>query len=112
MAEFKFALKTFGFALAVVLALQIRFSGATLEEHSLSWIRTSPVPKYLQKVADGGALAVRNATKAVTDYTSRAINGSEGQRASRLNLGIERSPAAAKAAGQHRAPSEAEDDTE
>ena len=94
MAEFKYALKTLIAAILVVLCLQIKVGGLTMEDHAENWLRTSSLPRYLQKVADGATLALHNAGKAVAGFTNKALGSSEGQRASRLGLHIERSAAA------------------
>ena len=97
MAEVKFCLKAFLAAICIVLAMQIHVGNSTIEHHTQNWLETSPLAGYLEKVAEGAALAIRNATKSVTQVTSQAFGTSETQRASRMSLDFpQRSPSAIK----------------
>ena len=100
MVEIKFCLKALMASILIVLCLQIHVGGRSAEQHMQSWLETSPVAGQLQKVADGGALAVRNATKSVAQLASRAVGNSDSQKASRLNLEFQRSPMALKKQSQ------------
>jgi hypothetical protein len=85
MDEIKFCVKSLIIAVALVLAMQIQISGRTIEGYADEWLHTSSAPIYLQKVADGGALALRNAKKAVLDFSGHAFGKTDSniQRASR-----------------------------
>ena len=96
MAEVKFCLKSLVAAILVVLCLQIHMGNQTAEQHLQTWLETSPMARELQKVAEGGALAIRNATKSVSQLANKAMGSSEAQKASRLNMEFQRSPLALK----------------
>ena len=96
----------------IVLAMQVKVSNVSIEEHAEGWLRTSSIPQYLQKVADGAALAIRNATHAVANYTTHALGANEGQRASRLNIDLQRSPAAVGGSRNTKSPPEVDGDSE
>jgi hypothetical protein len=96
MDEVKFCLKSLAAAILVVFLLQIHVGGQTLEQHAHGWIETSPVAHYLEKVAEGATLAIRNTGKSVSQMTAHAFGGSDTQRASRMNLDFQRSPAVVK----------------
>jgi len=96
MAELKFCLKALVASLVIVLAMQVHVGNTTIERHTQNWLETSPLAGYLEKVASGAALAIRNASKAVTQLTSQALGTGDAQKASRLNLEFQRSPSAVK----------------
>lgn len=96
MAEVKFCLKTLVAAILIVLCLQVKVGNQTAEQHIQTWIETSPLVAHVEKVAAGGALAVRNATKSVSQMANKAMGSTDAQKASRLNLDFQRSPLALK----------------
>ena len=104
MAELKFCLKAFVSSVLIVLALQIHVGGRSLELHAHDWLEQSQVAQYLEKVAIGATLAIKNSVKYVTQMSNQAFGSPEAQkeahietsRASRLNLEFQRSPAATK----------------
>ncbi len=97
MAEVKFCLKAFLASVLIVLAMQIHVGQLTVERHTQNWLETSPIAGYLEKVASGAVLAIRNATKSITQMTSQALGTPETQRASRLGVEFpQRSSAALK----------------
>ncbi len=96
MAEVKFCLKSLVAAIAIVLAMQVHLGSLTIEQHTQNWLVTSPVAGYLEKVASGAVLTIRNAAKSVSQLTSQAFGNPETQRASRLNLEFQRSPSSIK----------------
>ena len=57
MSEFFFVLKTILFSALVLMVLQMRVGGATLEQHSESWIYHSKVGGEMQAVARGAVRA-------------------------------------------------------
>jgi hypothetical protein len=112
MEEFKYGLKILAASFAIVLAMQIKVSGGTVEEHTENWLRTSSAPMYLQKVADGAALAIRNAVHSISNYTNHALGANEGQRASRLGFDMHRSPEAVGGERNTKSPPEVDGDSE
>ena len=99
MGEIFFVLKSFAISVLVILCLQIQSGGVTLEEKAEDWIRTSPIGRKLGEVAQGASLAVRHLVNDGTNMVRRTI-GAESptvQKAGRLNLELQRSPAAQKA---------------
>lgn len=101
MAEFKYSLKILALTVVIVLAMQVRVSNLTVESYAETWIRTSTLPKYLQKVADGATLAVHNATKTMGNVFSQGLGGDPENRASRLGVGFHRSAAAVEVNESH-----------
>lgn len=80
MTEVKFVLKCFLVTCLLVVAMQIRVGGRTIESHTFRWLRYSPVSKYIQGVAAGGVMALKRATNSVGDGLSNTIDGfQEGQ---------------------------------
>jgi hypothetical protein len=96
MDEVKFCLKSLFAAVLVVLLLQIHVGGETLETHAHNWIQTSTVSHYLEKVAGGATLVIRNTGKSVSQFAGQAFGGGETQKASRLNFEFQRSPTVIK----------------
>lgn len=58
MDEIFFCLKSFFISGLIIIALQIKISGTTLEERTEILLRDSKVARYLQESAAGGALAI------------------------------------------------------
>lgn len=69
MGDFIFVIKTLVVTVAIVVLMQIRVGGRTIEQHSLAWIHTSVVVEQLQEVAAG---AVKAGSKAVA-YVKGAL---------------------------------------
>lgn len=91
MSEIKFVLKSFFAAVVLIMLMQIEVGQATVESHAEVWIRTAPVARYLQGVADGAIRAGASAKKTITDWASGKSNPFGDQKASRWNLEIPRS---------------------
>lgn len=53
MSEFFFVVKTLIVTVVVVLLMQMRVGTATLEQHSLAWLRQSSIVHTLRDVAEG-----------------------------------------------------------
>lgn len=92
MDEFKFAVKSLISTILLLLVLQIKVGHAPIESYVQDWTQNSAVTKYLQKVAAGGALALKNTSKSVAEFSSQVFGNSETQKASRLNIEFKRSP--------------------
>lgn len=83
MEELKFVLKCFLFTALLVVLMQIKVGGSSVENHSFRWLQKSGVSQYVQSVAAGGAMALRRgftATKnMVTSMTDGFHQGSEAR---------------------------------
>jgi len=92
MGEVAFVLKSLVAAVLLVAVLQVKVSGNTLERHTETWLQTSSVSNYIQKVASGAVLLVQNSSKAATQLISKTFNGnvSPENRASKLNIEFKR----------------------
>lgn len=55
-----FVLKSFLLTVILVVAMQVKVGNSSLEQHSQWWLQNSSVSIYVQSVAAGGALAIRN----------------------------------------------------
>lgn len=75
MGEFMFVVKTFIFTLILVVIMQIKIGGFTIEEHSLDWLHESSVVRELQEVAQGAIRASKTGYNAVSSLFSDASNG-------------------------------------
>ena len=91
MDEVKWAFKLFLASLLIVAFLQVKVGKTSIEEHLQDGFQHSWIAKPLQKVVDGGVLALQSGTRLATQYVNQAISGPEPQKASRLNLNFERS---------------------
>jgi len=60
MSELMFVVKSFIITVVLVVAMQVKVGNSSLEAYSQSWLQKSSVSIYVQSVAAGGALALRN----------------------------------------------------
>jgi len=60
MSELTFVIKSFVLTVLIVVLLQMKVGSATLESSSQRWLQKSSVSVYIQSVAAGGALALKN----------------------------------------------------
>lgn len=92
MGEVAFVLKSLIAAVLMVAIMQVKVSGNTIERHTETWLQTSSVSVYLQKVASGAVLLVQNSSKAVSNLISKTFNGngSPETRSSKLNIEFKR----------------------
>lgn len=97
MPEVTSVIKSFFFALLIVIGMQVRVGSETLENHAQDWIHTSSVALYLQEAADGAVLMLHNAGHSVSEFVGKTFGHrggpAETQRAGRLNFLFKRSPA-------------------
>ena len=75
MEEFKFVLKTIFFTMILIVLMQVKVGGASIEAYSFHWLRTSPVSQWVQSAAAGGAMALRNLTSHVKDGVASTVDG-------------------------------------
>jgi ABC-type sulfate transport system permease component len=60
MSELMFVLKSFIITVVLIVALQVKVGNSSLESYSQWWLQKSSVSIYIQSVAAGGALALKN----------------------------------------------------
>ena len=108
MDEVKFVIKTLFVSIIVLFALQIKVGNSTVETQALEWIETSSTTRYLQNVAAGAVLAIRNAGKTASGYLGKTFqqDTKEANRASRFNFDFKRSPQAARTQQHHQSEGE------
>ncbi|MNJ93529.1 hypothetical protein D3C87_112110 [compost metagenome] len=75
MEELKFVLKCFLFTALLVVMMQVKVGGTSLEQHSYRWLQRSTVSQYIQSVAAGGAMALRNLSYSVKDGVASTVDG-------------------------------------
>lgn len=83
MSELIYSLKCLFFTVILVVAMQLKVGGRSLESISYEWMRYSKVSIYIQSVAAGGVLAIKNLTTKVKDGVAGAADsfkeGAEAQ---------------------------------
>lgn len=60
MSELIFVVKSLVLTVVLVVFMQVKVGNASLEAYSQNWLQKSTVSVYLQSVAAGGALALKN----------------------------------------------------
>lgn len=74
MTELKFVAKCFLFTAILVVMMQLKVGGSTIEAYSFHWLRKSTVSQYVQSVAAGGAMALRNLGSSIKDGVTGTVN--------------------------------------
>jgi hypothetical protein len=82
VSELFTAVKTVMFSILVLMVLQMRWQGETLEDHSEEWIYRSDAGAQLQTVAKGAVKAAHSGWEWVQDQI-RNQDRDQGSRASR-----------------------------
>ena len=84
MSEIFFVIKSFIISGLLVLAMQVRVGSTTIEESVDAGFRSSPFSMWVQSVAQGGALALKNGYGRVKEFVIEKTSASHGseQRAS------------------------------
>lgn len=91
MSEIISALKSFGFAVLIMLGMQIKVGNATLETRAEEFFQASAISMYLQSVSSGAVLMIQNTTKRATEFFAKKMGRTqEPQKASRLNFELKR----------------------
>ncbi|WP_374076730.1 hypothetical protein [Bdellovibrio bacteriovorus] len=75
MEELKFVLKCFACTALLIVLMQVKVGGASIENHSFRWLQNSMVSQYIQSAAAGGAMALRNLGRSVKDGVASAVDG-------------------------------------
>lgn len=60
MSEIMFVVKCLVLTVVLTVFMQMKVGNASLEAYSQHWLQKSPVSIYVQSVAAGGALALKN----------------------------------------------------
>lgn len=74
MSEFVFAAKCLLSTIIIVVAMQLRISGVSVEDRAFHWFRKSSVSLYVQSVAAGGVAAVKNLATSVKDGVAGTVD--------------------------------------
>lgn len=77
MEEFKFVLKCFAATALLIVLMQVRVGGASIEERSFQWLQRSTVSQYIQSAAAGGAMALRNLGHSLVQGVKSTAEGFE-----------------------------------
>ncbi len=77
MEELRFVVKCLMFTMLMVVLMQVKMGGATIEARAFSWLRTSSVSQYIQAAAAGGAMALRSLGSTVKEGISNTVDGFE-----------------------------------
>lgn len=97
MSEFGFVLKSLVLAIFITILLQFNFGSQTLEVHAYQWVKDSKVGPYLQNVAKGAVLLMKDAKTATTEFISDNFKSDSSEaKASRLTFELKRSEAGEK----------------
>lgn len=75
MAEVKFIIKCFIFTSLLVVLMQVKVGSASIEAYTFHWLRNSTASQYVQSVAAGGAMALRNLVSSAKEAANSTING-------------------------------------
>jgi hypothetical protein len=75
MEELKFVLKCFFFTMILIVLMQVKIGGAPIEGYCYRWLQRSTVSQYIQSVAAGGAMALRNLGHTVKEGVSSTVDG-------------------------------------
>ncbi len=73
MDEFKFVLKGLVFAFLVVMALQIKVGGETLEMKSSRWVHSSSVGSFLNQSAQGAVEIIQTASQVTSRFIKEKL---------------------------------------
>ncbi len=66
MSELVFTLKTFLASALLISLMQVKVAGASVENHTQSWLENSTVAHFVQGAATGGILACRDLYKSIS----------------------------------------------
>lgn len=75
MEELKFVLKCFACTALLIVLMQVKVGGVSVETHSFRWLRTSTVSQYIQSTAAGGAMALRNLGFSLKEGIASTVEG-------------------------------------
>lgn len=73
MSEFLFVLKSLVFTVVLVVMMQLKVAGVSVEDRAFQWMRKSPTSLYVQSVAAGGVAAIRNFSESIREGIAGTI---------------------------------------
>lgn len=73
MDEFKFVIKCFIFATAIVLFSQTKINGETLENKAEIFLQDSPAAEFIRRSAEGGAQILSQTFEKSKSYIKRKM---------------------------------------
>lgn len=74
MSELIFVLKSFIVTVVLIVAMQVKVGDSSLESYSQWWLQKSSVSIYIQSVAAGGALALKNFATGVKSTVTGTVD--------------------------------------
>lgn len=75
MEELKFVIKCLIFTMFLVVLMQVKVGGVSIETRSFTWLQKSPTSQYIQSAAAGGAMALRNLGHTLKQGISSTMDG-------------------------------------
>ena len=79
MSELVGALKTLLVSFLILMALQMRVGGVTIESKLTDWYYASGTSKYLQQTASGAVLSIKQASATAASFISEKINTTKSE---------------------------------
>lgn len=79
MSELFGALKTLLVSFVILMALQMRVGGVTIESKLTDWYYTSGASKYLQQTASGAVLSIKQAGASASSFITEKISSSKSE---------------------------------
>ncbi len=75
MEELKFVFKCFLFTSLMIVLMQVKVGGSSIESYTFRWLRTSSTSQFIQSAAAGGAMALRNLGVGLKDGVASTVDG-------------------------------------
>lgn len=75
MEELKFIIKCYLFTALLVVLMQVKVGGTSIETYAFRWLRTSTTSQYIQSAAAGGAMALRNLGSGLKEGVVSTVDG-------------------------------------
>ncbi len=72
MSEIYFVVKSLIITIVLILCLQVRVAGDTIENYANNWVHSSSAGEYLTRVAEGASLALKNGFKKANELVMGA----------------------------------------
>ena len=75
MGDIFFIMKSFLLTIFLVILLQVRVGGRTIEDRAMTWIETSSITRPLHRVVAGGATFIRDIWASISQSVEKTLNG-------------------------------------
>jgi hypothetical protein len=75
MEAFKFVIKSMVVTSLMVMLMQVKVGGTTIEEHSYRLLKDSTVSNSLQATAAGGVMALKNLSLSLKATVKQTVSG-------------------------------------